>query len=46
MKSPMKSKEMILTKECRLFDFRKEEFEIIFIIMTVRIAGSNLLPQA
>jgi hypothetical protein len=30
MKSPMTGKEMILTKGCRLFDFRKEEFEIIF----------------
>jgi putative zinc finger/helix-turn-helix YgiT family protein len=30
MKSPMTGKEMILTKERRLMDFRKEEFEIIF----------------
>jgi hypothetical protein len=30
MKSPMRGKEMILTKERRLMDFRKEKFEIIF----------------
>ena len=30
MKSPMTGKEMILTKERRFMDFRKEEFLIIF----------------
>lgn len=30
MKSPITGKEMILTKERRLMDFRKEKFEIVF----------------
>jgi len=46
MKSPMTGKEMILTKERRLMDFRKEEFEIIFHYCLFEDSGSNSLPQA
>lgn len=41
MKSSMKSKEMILTKERRLMDFRKEEFEIIFHYYDCEVSGEQ-----
>ncbi len=32
---------MILTKECRLFDFRKEEFEIFFYYYDCEDSGEQ-----
>lgn len=41
MKSPITGKEMKLTKECRLMDFRKETFEIVFHYYKCKDSGEK-----
>ncbi len=46
MKSPITNKEMILTKERRLMDFRKETFEIVFHAYKCEDSGEQFSSTA